>query len=127
MVIDLHIRPDIDLLGAMGQAITLPTMTHLVNSFESRTVIPETDAPRTLRIPISLVRCSAMKEAKPKRPRQEMNIAKIPFQIGRFTSDSVFGSNDLDLQDIEPYQISRCHCLISIVDNEYYIIDIVKD
>ena len=30
------------------------------------------DAPRTLRIPISLVLCSAVKEAKPYRPRQLM-------------------------------------------------------
>ena len=57
---------------------------------------------------------------------KETEITKIPFQIGRATRDSVFGSNDLSLRDIEPYQISRCHCLITIVDNEYYLVDTVS-
>ncbi|UCG13011.1 MAG: cyclic nucleotide-binding domain-containing protein [Deltaproteobacteria bacterium] len=56
----------------------------------------------------------------------QLDITKMPFQIGRSTNDSVFGSNDLDLQDIEPYRISRCQCLITIVDNTYYLVDTVS-
>jgi len=43
--------------------------------------IPLVFAPSTLRIPISLVLCSAVNADKPKRPRQEMRMArpaKIP-------------------------------------------------
>jgi CRP-like cAMP-binding protein len=57
---------------------------------------------------------------------KEIDITKIPFQIGRFSKASVFGSNDLDIQDTEPYRVSRCHCLITIVDNEYYVVDTVS-
>ena len=57
---------------------------------------------------------------------EEIDITKIPFQIGRFSKASVFGSNDLDIQDTEPYRVSRCHCLVTIVDNEYYVIDTVS-
>jgi CRP-like cAMP-binding protein len=57
---------------------------------------------------------------------KEIDISKIPFQIGRTSTSSVFGSNDLDIEDTEPYRISRCHCLITIVDNEYYMVDTVS-
>ena len=57
---------------------------------------------------------------------KEIDISKIPFQIGRTSTSSVFGSNDLDIEDTEPYRVSRCHCLITIVDNEYYVIDTVS-
>jgi hypothetical protein len=57
---------------------------------------------------------------------KELDITKIPFQIGRSSKASVFGSNDLDIQDTEPYRVSRCHCLITIVDNEYYVVDTVS-
>ena len=57
---------------------------------------------------------------------KRIDITKIPFQIGRSSRASVFGSNDLNLKDIEPYRISRCHCLITIVDNQYYLVDTVS-
>lgn len=57
---------------------------------------------------------------------KEIDISKIPFQIGRTSRSSVFGSNDLDIEDTEPYRVSRCHCLITIVDNEYYLVDTVS-
>ncbi len=57
---------------------------------------------------------------------KQVDITKIPFQIGRTSRASVFGSNDLSLQDTEPYRISRCHCLITIVDNQYYLVDTVS-
>jgi len=65
-------------------------------------------------------------EAERAMQGKEVDITKIPFQIGRFSKTSVFGSNDLDIQDTEPYRVSRCHCLITIVDNEYYVVDTVS-
>ena len=55
-----------------------------------------------------------------------LDITKIPFQIGRKTLDTFFGTNDLSLNDTEPYRISRCHCLITVVDNAYYLIDTIS-
>lgn len=40
-------------------------------------MILETEAPITFRIPISLVRCSAVKDAKPNIPRHAMDIARM--------------------------------------------------
>ena len=65
-------------------------------------------------------------EAEQAMQGKEIDISKIPFQIGRTSSSSVFGSNDLDIEDTEPYRVSRCHCLITIVDNEYYLVDTVS-
>ena len=65
-------------------------------------------------------------EAEQAMQGKEIDITKIPFQIGRHARSSVFGSNDLDLHDKEPYRISRCHCLITIVDNQYYVVDTVS-
>jgi len=65
-------------------------------------------------------------EAERAMQGKEIDITKIPFQIGRLSKASVFGSNDLDIQDTEPYRVSRCHCLITIVDNEYYVVDTVS-
>ena len=65
-------------------------------------------------------------EAEQAMQGKEIDISKIPFQIGRTSRSSVFGSNDLDIEDTEPYRVSRCHCLITIVDNEYYVVDTVS-
>jgi hypothetical protein len=65
-------------------------------------------------------------EAERAMQGKEIDISKIPFQIGRSARSSVFGSNDLNLEDVEPYPISRCHCLITIVDNQYYLVDTVS-
>jgi len=65
-------------------------------------------------------------EAKRAMQAKAIDITKIPFQIGRSSKASVFGSNDLDIQDTEPYRVSRCHCLITFVDNEYYVVDTVS-
>ncbi len=69
---------------------------------------------------------AATVEAEQALQGKQIDITKIPFQIGRSSRASVFGSNDLDLQDIQPYRISRCHCLITIVDNQYYLVDTVS-
>src|ERR1700749_2405131 len=60
---------------AMGVAIINDMITNLRKSIDSKLTIPETLAPNTLRMPISLLRCSALKAARPKRPKQEMIIA----------------------------------------------------
>ena len=60
---------------AAGQANRFAINTHFVNCFESRKTIPDSEAPNTLRIPISLVRRSVKNDARPKRPRQEMTMA----------------------------------------------------
>jgi CRP-like cAMP-binding protein len=65
-------------------------------------------------------------EAEQAMQGKEIDISKIPFQIGRTSSTSVFGSNDLNIEDTEPYRVSRCHCLITIVDNQYYVVDTVS-
>jgi CRP-like cAMP-binding protein len=65
-------------------------------------------------------------EAEQALQGKQIDITKIPFQIGRTSRASVFGSNDLNLEDIQPYRISRCHCLITIVDNQYYLVDTVS-
>jgi len=61
----------------MGDAIRIDKRINLIKSFESKDVIPKTDAPSTLRMPISLVRCSAVNVASPKRPRHAIKIAMM--------------------------------------------------
>lgn len=58
-----------------GLAIRLAMPTHIRKSFERMATIPDMDDPNILRIPISLVRCWAIKEARPKRPKQAINTA----------------------------------------------------
>ena len=81
----------------------------------------------TVELATQPLRLSAVtKEAELAMQGKEIDITKIPFQVGRFSKASVFGSNDLDIQDTEPYRVSRCHCLVTIVDNEYYVVDTVS-
>ena len=49
--------------------------TSFKKSFDSSFTIPETLAPKTLRTPISLRRCSAVYAAKPKSPKQDISMA----------------------------------------------------
>ena len=68
---------------ATGQAITLAMITGRLNCHTSSRTMSRVRAPSTLRMPISLVRRSAVKAARPNRPRQPMitasseNAAKI--------------------------------------------------
>src|SRR6188474_2763955 len=58
--------------------------TSNTKSFDNICHIVDTPAPITLRMPISLVRCSATKDDNPNSPRQEMKIAstaKIPASL----------------------------------------------
>ena len=57
--------------------MTLDIITNRKKSFERITVISETLAPKTFRIPISFVRCSAANDARAKRPRHAMTIERI--------------------------------------------------
>src|ERR1044072_2036485 len=51
--------------------------TNTTKSFESSCHKLKTDAPTTFLIHISFVRCSAVKEARPNKPRQEISMARI--------------------------------------------------
>jgi hypothetical protein len=46
-------------------------------SFDNKPVILSIVAPKTFLIPISLMRCSATKVARPKIPKQEIKMAKM--------------------------------------------------
>src|SRR5258708_25623445 len=68
------------------------------NSFDNNCHKLNTDAPNTLRTPISFTLCSATKEAKPKRPRQEMiiaNPAKTVASLPICSSDANFEAYSL--------------------------------
>jgi CRP-like cAMP-binding protein len=54
---------------------------------------------------------------------KEIEISKVPFSIGRKTSDGAFVNVDLQCIDKEPYQLSRTHCTVVFVKDKYYIID----
>src|SRR5258708_7990015 len=58
-----------------GKAISMARIMRLIKFFERSTVTLTTDAPRILRMTISLVRDSALKAASPESPRQEMRMA----------------------------------------------------
>jgi hypothetical protein len=59
----------------MGVAITNEINTSSTKSLDNNFHKLNTEAPTTLRTPISLVRCAAVNAAKPKMPRQEIKMA----------------------------------------------------
>ena len=61
---------------AGGMASTTARSTNFKKSLAKRPVMPATLAPNTLRMPISLVRRSAVKAYRANRPRQAINKAK---------------------------------------------------
>src|SRR3954470_24644663 len=61
----------------VGTEIRHEMMTSTTKSFDSILHRLLTDAPITLRTPISFVRCSVTKEARPNSPRQLMRIASV--------------------------------------------------
>ena len=61
---------------ATGQAMTLAMITGRLNCHTSSLTMSRVRAPSTLRIPISLVRRSAVKAARPNSPRQPMITAR---------------------------------------------------
>ncbi len=60
---------------AIGEAMQMEIATSFKKSFESKPTMLATLAPNTFLTPISLVRCSALKVARPNKPRQEIRIA----------------------------------------------------
>src|SRR6185295_7515806 len=64
---------------AMAQDI----ITRFTKSLDNICHKLKTLAPRTLRTPISFVRCSATNEARPNKPRHEMNTARIAKKVER--------------------------------------------
>src|SRR5262245_55667385 len=65
-------------------------ITRITKSFESICHNPATEAPNTLRMPISFVRCSATNDARPNKPRQEMKMARIAKYIANLPMRSSF-------------------------------------
>src|SRR5690349_12031696 len=61
---------------AIGAAIMNEIITRITKSLDNNRHTLNTLAPNTFLTPISLVRCSATKDASPKIPRQEMKIAR---------------------------------------------------
>src|SRR4051812_4812949 len=62
---------------ATGDAIKKEITTNIRKSFDSSVTIPALLAPNTLRMPISLVRCSTVKVVNPNKPRHEIKMATI--------------------------------------------------
>src|ERR1700730_12670812 len=64
--------------------MTQEIITSETKSFDNILHRLKTLAPKTFRTPISLVRCSATKEANPNNPKQEMNMARLAKKVARF-------------------------------------------
>src|SRR5690606_32489662 len=62
---------------ANGDETTKDTITSNEKSFEISRTRLGTDAPNTFRMPISFVRCSAVKAANPNRPNPVISIASV--------------------------------------------------
>src|SRR3569833_32550 len=62
--------------NASGDAITQLISTSTTKSRDNNIHTWAIDAPSTLRIPTSLVRCSATYAARPNKPRHEINMAR---------------------------------------------------
>jgi hypothetical protein len=60
---------------ANGEATKNEINTSFKKSFDNNDTIPGVLAPNTLRMPISLIRCSTLNVVNPNRPRQEIKIA----------------------------------------------------
>src|SRR3954453_19129869 len=62
---------------AMGEAMKNEITTSFKKSFDKSDTMPDVLAPNTLRIPISLMRCSTLNVVSPNKPRQEMKMAMM--------------------------------------------------
>src|SRR5690242_10277688 len=61
---------------AIGEAMTVATITKVKKSLEISNTMFDTVAPSTLRMPISFVRCNTAYAVTANRPRQASNMAK---------------------------------------------------
>jgi hypothetical protein len=74
---------------AIGKAITEEIRISRIKLFDRIAVILKTDAPSTFLIPISFMRCSALKAANPNNPMQPIKMAmivNIQIRLPRFSS-----------------------------------------
>ena len=60
---------------AIDEAIMVAIRISFKKSIDNRDTIVPVLAPKTLRIPISFTRCSALKAAGPNKPRHDISIA----------------------------------------------------
>src|SRR5678815_2626850 len=62
---------------ATGEAMKNEIITSFKKSFDKSDTMPAVLAPNTLRMPISLIRCSTLNVVRPNKPRQEMKMAMM--------------------------------------------------
>src|ERR1700751_5260528 len=75
---------------ARGAAMTNANNTSVINSFESSATIWVTEAPTTLRTPISFVLRVVVYITSPKSPKQLMNPARAVHQLSRLAVSCSF-------------------------------------
>jgi len=66
------------------------------------------------------------KEAAEILEGKELLIKKFPFKIGRNSShisDAIFVNNDLFIDDVVPYNVSKNHMSINVQNNQFYVLD----
>ncbi len=66
------------------------------------------------------------REAQSVLNNKVLNIQKFPFKIGRnssHVSDAIFVNNDLSIDDVLPYNVSKNHMSINFYQNQFYILD----
>src|SRR5579871_4355861 len=84
---------------AIGVDIKNERTTNNTNSFDNNFQRLNTEAPSTFRTPISLVRCSAINDANPNKPKHEINIARTEKNPASFPIRS-------SLENFLPYRSS---------------------
>jgi CRP-like cAMP-binding protein len=63
------------------------------------------------------------KESERALHANQIEITKIPFHIGRKTDDGTLDTRDLSLWDEKPFTISRHHCTITMMEDQYILVD----
>lgn len=71
----------------------------------------------------SLHLTATTKQAERALRAKQIEITKIPFHIGRKTDDNALDTRDLSLWDEKPFNISRHHCMITMMENRYILVD----
>ncbi len=95
--------------------MTFAMITRIMNSLVTFHMTFIDEAPRTFRIPISLVLCSTRYDANPSRPRQEKTTAVIPMMFRKFASlliipKSLSKYSVMVMQSKGRSGIKPCHC-----------------
>lgn len=101
--------------------------TDLLLSTTTNATVPLTtpSKPRPAKEPVFRVKIrSHYDETGFTHPPVEKTITKLPFRIGRSYFDTAVSSlarNDLSLEDVHPYQLSRNHCEIDF-ENDHFVL-----